>query len=292
MTACEEMEEQLRQAQKMEAVGRLAGGVAHDFNNLLAVIAATRAPGPEGSAGRRPAVDRSVRQIQTAAERAAALTRQLLAFSSPADRSSPEVLDLNSAVRRPGQHAPPPASARTSSSSRTPASDLGRVDADPGQIEQVLINLAVNARDAMPRGGHLTIETRERRARRETCRDSTRVTPVPYVMLAVTDTGIGMDKKTQERIFEPFFTTKEKGKGTGLGLSTVYGIVRHSPAGDVWVYSEPGLRAPPSRSTCRAPRSATATKAKAAREWSLCVVPTSQLLVVEDEAQRSSGPRA
>ncbi len=231
----EQLEGQLRQAQKMDAMGRLAGGVAHDFNNLLTVI--------KGNSGllveRLQNDDRMAgctRQIEKAADRAASLTRQLLAFCRM-QVLQPKILDLNLLVsemcnllRR---------LIREDIAFKFHAGEsLGRVKADPGQIEQVIMNLAVNAGDAMPTGGSLTIETRNLTVDEEYASTRPPIQPGEYVQLAVTDTGLGMDAETKARIFEPFFTTKEQGKGTGLGLATVYGIVKQS-GGCVWVESEP-----------------------------------------------------
>jgi len=244
ITARKAAESELLQAQKLESIGRLAGGIAHDFNNMLFAISGyaellsedLQSQDPDGV---DPAVMlKSVSQIQSAAQRAATLTAQLLAFSRR-QVVSPRVLSLNATIaevepmirRLIGENIklvlkPDPAA--------------GRVRTDPGQLDQTLVNLAVNARDAMPDGGMITIETRDVRFDAADAVDHPDVAPGWYVMLAVTDTGCGMDQATREHIFEPFFTTKAPGKGTGLGLATIYGIVRQA-GGHVWLYSEPGL---------------------------------------------------
>jgi two-component system cell cycle sensor histidine kinase/response regulator CckA len=230
------LEEQFRQAQKMEAVGRLAGGVAHDFNNLLMVISGytevlLNQLGP-GDPRRKKA-----EAIQRATDRASTLTRQLLAFGRK-QMLELKVIDLNAVVSDITKLLRPLIGEDIELLLR-PASDLGKTKADPGQIEQVIMNLAVNARDAMPDGGTLIIETSNADLDDAYRRAHASLQPGAYVMLAVSDTGCGMDQETQSRIFEPFFTTKDKGKGTGLGLSTVYGIVKQS-GGYVFAYSEPG----------------------------------------------------
>ncbi len=232
----EELDERLLQSQRMEAVGQLAGGVAHDFNNLLGVILGycdllkvRLAPNDTKR--------RMVEQIHNAGTHAAALTQQLLAFSRR-QVLHPVVLDLNRLVTRMetmlrrliGEHI-------EITTSLLP--DLEHVKADPTQIEQILMNLAINASDAMPGGGTIAIETTNVELDDSHARQHAEVKPGSYVMLAMSDTGVGMDRETQARIFEPFFTTKQSGKGTGLGLSTVYGIVKQS-AGYIWPYSKPG----------------------------------------------------
>jgi PAS domain S-box-containing protein len=230
------LEQQFRHSQKMEAVGRLAGGVAHDFNNLLTIITGYGQMierNLEPGSPMRPHVE----AVLKSGERAAALTRQLLAFSRRQD-FSPRILDLNTVVGNTETMLHRLIGEDIELLTVLPAG-LGLVRGDHGQIEQVIMNLAVNARDAMPNGGKLTLETANVELDEAYARGHMPVKPGSYVMLAVTDTGCGMDAPTQAHIFEPFFTTKEPGKGTGLGLATVYGIVKQHE-GNIWVYTEPG----------------------------------------------------
>ncbi len=248
ITEHKQLQVQLMQAQKMEGIGRLAGGIAHDFNNLLTAIlgqADLIMRSFEKSDEARPGVTASstmsprlgVEQIQRAAERAAQLTQQLLAFSRN-QVLQPTDMDLNRSLaemedmlrRLIGEDI---------DLAFVPGPDLGQITADPTQITQVVMNLAVNARDAMPNGGKLTIETATVELDETYATRRMAVVPGEYVLLAVSDNGHGMDKATLDRVFEPFFTTKERGKGTGLGLATVYGIVKQS-GGYIWCYSEPG----------------------------------------------------
>ncbi len=236
ITQRKKLEEQLRHATKMETVGQLAGGIAHDFNNILTGIKGYAEFLVQDTQD-DPAKNQDAREVLRLSDSAAALTRQLLAFSRK-QTLRPQVLELNKLIEN-----------TTRTLKRligenielqfSPGEDLGRVQADPGQIEQVLMNLAVNARDAMPNGGELTIETANVELNEDYAATHFEAIPGPHVMFAVTDTGCGMDRATLDRVFEPFFTTKERGKGTGLGLATVYGIVKQH-GGNIWVYSEPG----------------------------------------------------
>jgi signal transduction histidine kinase/ActR/RegA family two-component response regulator len=230
-----EQREWRQQSQKLEAIGQLAGGIAHDFNNLLTAILGNA----EFVLASTPADDpryEDMREIERAATRAAELTHQLLAFSrkqvlrpAPIDLNAALGLTMRMLTRLVGEHIEVSVLADP---------DLGHVRADPAQLEQVIVNLVVNARDAMPDGGKLTIESQNVTLEAGSTSQHVGVVPGAYVLLAFTDTGVGMDPATQSRIFEPFFTTKERGKGTGLGLATVYGIVKQS-GGSITVYSEP-----------------------------------------------------
>jgi PAS domain S-box-containing protein len=230
------LEEQLRQSQKMEGIGRLAGGVAHDFNNLLtSIIGHTELM--LMTLKETDPLTADLEEIKKAANRAAGLTRQLLAFSRR-QMLQPKVLDLNLVIEDLGKMLKRLIGEDVELST-VPQPGLGLVKVDPGQIEQVIVNLVVNARDALPGGGKLTIETSNVEFHQAQAYKHVEMEAGSYVLLAITDDGLGMDEETQDHIFEPFFTTKELGKGTGLGLSTVYGIVKQS-GGYVWVYSEPG----------------------------------------------------
>jgi len=278
VTQLKDLEAQLLQAQKMEGIGRLAGGVAHDFNNILTAIL--------GHVdlcllrhGTDPELAHRLDQIKKGAERAADLTRQLLAFSRR-QILQPEVLDLNMVLEDMDRMIRPIIGEDISVETYY-EKDLWSVLADRGQMQQVIMNLVVNARDAMPEGGKLTLETANIYLDREYAeRHDVRLEPGPYVMLAVSDTGLGMDEDTRKRVFEPFFTTKETGKGTGLGLSTAYGIVKQS-GGYIWVYSEPGEG---TTFKIYLPRTEEAPQAaKAQRLESERLTGSETVLVVEDE---------
>jgi two-component system, cell cycle sensor histidine kinase and response regulator CckA len=268
------LEEQLRQAQRLEAIGRLAGGIAHDFNNLLTVISGYAEalledrPGEGGS---------ELREIAAAADRATALTRQLLAFSRR-QVLRPRALSLNSVI----EGVTPMLGRLIGEDVELQASldpQVRPVHADPSQLEQVLLNLAVNARDAMPEGGHLTIETSSVYLDADYVAHHTQATEGPHTALAVTDSGIGMDAGTMARIFEPFFTTKPVGEGTGLGLASVYGIVKQS-GGSIWVYSELGHG---TTFKVYLPVAVDPVDAGAAPEEPAAPTGTETILVVEDE---------
>ncbi len=277
ITERKQLEEQLRQAVKMEGIGRLAGGIAHDFNNLLTVIGGRSYlllnQLPAGHAMRRDLL-----LIQQTGDRAAALTRQLLAFSRK-QTLSPAVLDLNQVV-----------AGMKTLLERVLGEDVdlimdldpapGHVTADPGQLEQVILNMAVNARDAMPQGGQMTLETRHVDVDESYARQTVELVPGPYEVLSISDTGVGMDAATRARVFEPFFTTKAVGKGTGLGLATAYGIIKQS-GGHVTVDSEPG-----SGTTFRIylPRTKTAESASVVVEETATRRGAEVVLLSEDDA--------
>jgi signal transduction histidine kinase/ActR/RegA family two-component response regulator len=275
----EQLERQLRQAQKMEALGRLAGGVAHDFNNLLTVIRGHSdllldqlQPGD--------ALHRSSQQIRKTSDRAASLTRQMLAFSRM-QVLQPKVLDMNELIAEMGKLLRR-LIREDIEFSLLLGDSLAYVKADPGQLEQVLLNLTVNASDAMPLGGKLTIETQKLIVHPGYAQDRPSVEPGAYVVVSVSDTGHGMDAATKARIFEPFFTTKEPGKGTGLGLATVYGVVKQS-GGFIWVESNPGAG---SRFEIYLPQvSELAESLQAATEAQALPTGRKTVLVVEDEKE-------
>src|SRR5882724_959377 len=274
-----QLEQQLRQAQKMEAVGRLAGGIAHDFNNILTAITGYADLLLEDLGATDPR-RQDADEIHKAADRAAGLTRQLLAFSRQ-QVLQPTVLEVNKLVSDLEKMLRRLLGEDVELGTRL-APTTGRVKADPGQLEQVIMNLAVNARDAMPNGGKLTLETGNVDLDEVYAADHYPARAGPFVLLAVSDTGIGMSEETQAHMFEPFFTTKEKGKGTGLGLATVYGIIKQS-GGFIWVYSEVGhgttfkLYLPRVQELAERASEPAKAPARAARG-------TETVLVVEDEA--------
>ncbi|MGH9722927.1 MAG: response regulator, partial [Bryobacteraceae bacterium] len=278
ITQRKQLEEQLRQSQKMDAVGKLAGGMAHDFNNLMTIVTGYSEMALK-QLGRTHALTHPVEEVKKAGERAASLTRQLLAFSRR-QLLQPRVVSLNKVVsemrdmlqRLVGEDITLEASLDAG---------LWNVRLDPGQVEQVIMNLAANARDAMPRGGRLTISTQNLQLSAPVAAAGSTLSPGSYVVLTVSDTGIGMDARTQARIFEPFFTTKAIGQGTGLGLSTVYGIIQQS-SGAISVFSEPGRG---SVFCMYFPR--TTEKSESASDFEALAPPASghseRVLVVEDE---------
>jgi len=230
------LEEQLQHAQKMEAVGRLAGGVAHDFNNMLTVISGYNRMLLDELSPKDP-LREYVEEALTAADRAADLTNQLLTFSRR-QITQPRVINVNTVIRHSEKMLRRLIGEDIELVFRL-SGDAGNIKVDPGHLEQAIVNLAVNSRDAMPLGGRLAVETTNVHLDENYARSHLGVKPGAFVMIAVSDNGTGMDAGTRQRVFEPFFTTKEKGKGTGLGLATVYGIVKQA-GGDIWVYSELG----------------------------------------------------
>ncbi|MFT3708430.1 MAG: PAS domain S-box protein [Archangium sp.] len=277
ITDTKSVEEQLRQSQKMEAVGRLAGGVAHDFNNMLSVILSFTSLALDDLPADSP-VRADLTEVLRAGERSRELTKQILAFSRK-QILTPQILEPNAVLR-----STEPMLRRLIGEdvhlTLSLASNLGSIKADPNQLEQVLMNLVINARDAMPSGGKLTIETHNVDLDQQYAQTHLETAPGPHVLIAVTDTGVGMDKATQARIFEPFFTTKGPGEGTGLGLSTVYGIVKQS-GGSIWLYSELGRGTTFKIYFPRTDEAQLAAQTKAISQRSLG---NETVLLVEDEA--------
>jgi two-component system, cell cycle sensor histidine kinase and response regulator CckA len=230
------LEVQLTQAQKLEAIGRLAGGIAHDFNNLLTIITGYDRFLLDRLSTMDP-LRANAEEIMKAAERASAMTKQLLAFSRR-QIVQPKIVDLNRAVRDSEQMVRRLMGENIELVYRL-SSNVGRVRIDPSQLDQVVLNLLINARDALPRGGRVTVETERVQLDEDYAKTHVGVIPGPFTMLAVTDNGLGIDRSVQDHIFEPFFTTKSADRGSGLGLATVYGIVKQN-GGDIWVYSEVG----------------------------------------------------
>jgi PAS domain S-box-containing protein len=285
------LEEQLRQAQKMEAIGQLAGGVAHDFNNLLTAILGYCHLMLDEIPAESP-LHPDLLEIQAAGERAASLTRQLLAFSRR-QMLQPQVVDVSTLVRQLEKLLRRLISEDVELVTAL-ASDLHPVTVDPASVEQILVNLAVNARDAMPTGGRLTIETANVELDEAYAVTHVAMNSGPYVMVAVGDTGEGMDAATRARVFEPFFTTKEQGKGSGLGLATVYGMVKQS-GGYIWVYSEPGhgtvfkVYLPPTPASFVAPRLDDGNETAAGWETVLLVEDEDAVRVLAREVLRRHG---
>ncbi|MFW5741562.1 MAG: ATP-binding protein, partial [Myxococcota bacterium] len=271
------LRKQLAQAQKMESIGRLAGGVAHDFNNLLTAITGNISLAMLDISPEDPVCE-VFNEVSRAAESAASLTRQLLAFSRK-QQIEPKVLSLNDVIESSNKML-----RRLIGEDIElvfePAKDLWSVNIDPGQVEHILVNLVVNARDAMPDGGRLSLKTANVTLDDEYCRSHTYTLPGPYVMLQVADDGIGMDEQVLSQVFEPFFTTKAKGKGTGLGLATVYGAVKQNH-GTIEVDSEPGRG---SRFTIYLPRAEGEAERISPLARSGMPSGTETVLVVEDEA--------
>ena len=277
-------DEELLQAQKLESIGRLAGGIAHDFNNMLFVINGhAEMLDQDLLPERREDLDldetlRNVRAIQEAGGRAAALTSQLLAFSRQ-QTISPMVLDLNAAI----DGLEPMVRNLIGENTQLVVKQgilVGHIRADAGQLDQIIVNLVVNARDAMPDGGTITIETGDVVVDEPIAVDHFELRAGQYVQLVISDTGVGMDRTTREHVFEPFFTTKQVGKGTGLGLATAYGIVQQS-GGHIWVYSEPGVG---SSFKLYFPRAGTPSLPDPPKPPAILPVGTGTILVVEDEA--------